>query len=91
MDAFCKSKGAIYLHSFPVFERTLYNKKWEKGIRYNLSGIKIINTPERYLFNVDSLFDTENHLQYQYRDIRSQRLVEDLRQYFTTQHSTLVY
>ncbi len=91
MSNFCINKETTYLHSFPVFARELYNPKWNNIINNELSNITIINQADRYLFGVDSLYDSENHLQYQYRDIRSQRLVEDLRHYFTTQHSTLVY
>lgn len=83
MNVYCNSKGATYLHSYPVFLRTLYNANWHSIIEQNLSSIKIINQPTDFLYGIDSLYDSENHLQYKYRDIRTLKLLSNIKSHIS--------
>lgn len=78
-NKFCKENGITYLHSYPVYMRSLYNDSWEQKIQQNLTGINIINKPTDFLYGVDSLFDSENHLRFQFRNQRSIKLLNNLR------------
>lgn len=80
-NEFCKENGITYLHSYPVYMRSLYNNDWGEIIQKNLKEIKLINNPSDFLYGVDSLYDSENHLRFQYRNQRSIKLVNNLRNY----------
>jgi hypothetical protein len=79
LNEYCTTKKAFYYQSFPVFAREYYKDTWGNEIMKSLPEINFINSPEDYLFGVDSLYDSENHLLFQYRDIRSNRLVNDIK------------
>ena len=84
-NIFCNQKGGTYLHSFPVYARSRYKMEWGNEMVKQLNGIAVINSPEEYLFGPDSLYDTENHIQYEYRDLRTKRLINNLKNFLEKQ------
>jgi hypothetical protein len=78
-DGYCKQRGATYLHSYPVFLRNTYKSNWQTLIESNLNGIRFLNKPDEYLFSADSLYDSENHIQFRYRNLRTVRLLNDIK------------
>lgn len=78
-----KSKGGAVIIAYPGFQEssmeiiTDHVKKIDSELRN--SGIQVIGSPERYAFPDSLMFDQVYHLTKEGVDIRTHRLVEDLK------------
>lgn len=81
-------KGAHFVVSFPCYQASSYDASLSQIalVRDALahSQLKVISTPERYRMDDTLMFNSIYHLTKQGVDIRTQRLIEDLQQYFAT-------
>ncbi|MDR1764101.1 MAG: hypothetical protein LBR64_09170 [Dysgonamonadaceae bacterium] len=84
---FCKTaeaKGATVFISFPAEQDLSYYASEDAAkmvaMAFYDSGLKVIGTPERYVFPDSMMFNTPYHLNKQGVDLRTERLIEDLRE-----------
>lgn len=76
---YCKSKGVMYIHLYPVYSKNMYNKEVVSKISRELLPIKFTGEPENYLYSFDSLYDSPNHLLYNIRDERTFKVIRDIK------------
>ena len=84
-SVFCNQKGAVYLHSYPVFLRSSYKQDWGNKIEKQFQDIHLLNRPDEYLFSGDSLYDSDNHMLYKYRNTRTERLAKNVKFFLQNQ------
>ena len=78
-NEFCKLKQIIYLHSVPVYAKPYYDSSYMSSLFQSLNGVSIINKPEQYLYEMEEMFDTPNHILYKVREARTKKLLEDIK------------
>ncbi len=79
-NTFCRQKQVTYLHSVPVYAKIYYDSSYMSGIFKKLNGVNIINKPERYLYEMNEMFDTPNHILFSFKQDRTIKLLFDIRQ-----------
>ena len=81
-STYCKNSGINFYLSYPVFAKILFNQSYADKIRNTLTGIRFINQPTEYLYDLNDLYNSANHLKFSQRDQRSYKLLEDIRRTF---------
>ncbi len=76
---FCKEREVNFYISFPVYAKPYFNKYYASKIKESLNTLHWLNAPEKYLYNFDQLYNTPDHLLYEFRNNRTEKLVEDLK------------
>ena len=78
-NKFCKLKQIIYLHSVPVYAKPYYDSLYMSSLFQSLNTVRVINKPEQYLYEMEDMFDTPNHILYKLREARTKKLLEDIK------------
>ncbi len=76
---FCESKKVKYIHMYPVYARGMYDPSVVSKIAKQLYPVQFTGTAETYLYGLDSLYDSPNHLLYNIKDERTFKLVKDIK------------
>ncbi|MDR3337875.1 MAG: hypothetical protein LBT16_11810 [Treponema sp.] len=83
-------RGIKVLISYPSYEETAFHNsaqfiaELDKALRAEKT-IQVISTPEDYCFPTDYFYDSVYHLNAKGREIRTARLIRDLREYLEQQ------
>lgn len=78
---FCKQRGILYLHAYPVYAKPYFSPNFVKNIKASLPNINWIGTPEEYLYNFEDMYDSPNHILYNKIGDRTHKLVNNIKQY----------
>ena len=80
-ESFCEMKNAIFVMAFPPIEKSQFDKRFVDDIKsfQSKTNILFIGHPNDYIYEADLFFDSSYHLNGIGRKLRSEKLIETLK------------